>query len=387
MSKDVYFHSGTVQKFREKLFNNVFTKYDINSDEKRITETISDTEKHTYDGFEVKDSKTRKTYFVPSNWIEQMPIKIKNARKLVYSKKIYYLSEDVVSVKFPARDEMSFKQWFDVWFPLNHTNPSSVRIAKFCILASALDRGYSRLVSEKSFGKDGIVDNLIQLVGKGRNISNATAAKLFQLISEDFTAFNELAGFGGEKKAIFQQFFLEAGDANKTIYEHGSTGSDKTGNKADISKYGFVIMHNLPEYYFEKGMETFEQMFTHAVFDRFFPVLLEGQVESKHQFIGKNFDFESISEEATPFLKQWISKFYFMKETFTNMSNKYDISKYNLELDGRNEAASRWYNTFYRIAVLVSEYSDSESEFYEIMDSIYDANRKYVNKVMEMGLI
>lgn len=388
------FHSNSVNLFRDKIYKDIYTIWDISSDEKRIKDSVDSS--IVYDGFEMKDRKTKKTLFLKSSYnlngqrrgiTNAMPIKVLNTKKIVYSRKIYHLITDWKSVKFEPSDEISFKNFFDSWFPIEHTNEDDKLVAKFLILASATSRSFSRIVTGAGFGKDGIADNLINITGKGRNVGTASPAKLFQLISDDFTVFNELAGFGGEKREIMQKFFLETGDASKNIYEHGTTGSDKTNSQADISNYGWCIFHNLPEYYIEKGQSTFEQMFTPAVFDRIFPVLLEGRVCSNNSFININKDFDKLVNDNIKSYANWIGKFYSIKDKMKKEFVKYKLDKYKLGADSREESSSRFYNSFYRIAKLVQMYNSDETQFYKIMDIIYDRHKKYIKKVTELGLI
>ena len=387
------FHSEAINLFRDKIYRDIYTKWDISGDEKRIKD-VSDGA--VYDGFEMKDRNTKKTLFLRSTFMKNgdkghitqiMPIKVIDTKKIVYGKKIYHLITQWKSVKFDASDYMPFRTFFDSWFPLEHTNEEDKLVAKFAVLASATARGFSRIVTGAGFGKDGMADNLINVVGKGRNVGSASPAKLFQLISDDFTVFNELAGFSGEKKDIMQKFFLETGDVSKNVYEHGTTGSDKTASQGDISNYGWCIFHNLPEYYVEKGQSTFEQMFTPAVFDRIFPLLLDGRVASDNSFINVNKDFKKMVDENITDYAEWIGCFYRIKRDINSVVLRYDLSRYDLSMKGRKEASSRFYNTFYRIAKLVQEYSKSDDEFYKIMDLIFDRHKKYIKKVQDMGLI
>jgi hypothetical protein len=401
------FHSEAVSIFRDEIYSDIFTKWDISGEEKEIKEKLPETttedsngNKKTivptmpHKGFEIRDRKTKKTYFLESKVgdtdqyiTEVMPIKIKQTKELVYGRKVYHLVTKWISVKFEPTSNMSFRDWFDVWFPLEHTSEDDKMVAKFCVLASAIGRGFSRLVTGAGFGKDGMANNLINVVGKGRNVSTASKAKLFQLISEDFTVFNEIGGLGGDNKVTMQDFFLQTGDVGNAVYEHSTTGSDKTSSQADITKYGWCIFHNLPEYYMDKGLECFEQMFSHAVFDRVFPLLLDGAVESKHSFMNVNIDFKRLVKESKNDYRHWIGCYYRMKEGFNNIQLKYKLDRYELQVEGRKESASRYYNTFYRLAKLVQEYSETEEEFYTIMDKIYARHKKYIGMVKELGLI
>jgi dTDP-4-amino-4,6-dideoxygalactose transaminase len=115
--------------------------------------------------------------------------------------------------------------------------------------------------------------------------------------------------------------------------------------------------------------------------------LLDGAVESKHSFMNVNIDFKRLVKESKNDYRHWIGCYYRMKEGFNNIQLKYKLDRYELQVEGRKESASRYYNTFYRLAKLVQEYSETEEEFYTIMDKIYARHKKYIGMVKELGLI
>lgn len=381
------FHSSAVDLFRKRVYSNIYTIWDIKGDEKVINERLSNGDKVFYKGFEIKDQNTKQIIFLPSENVKDMPVKVKKTHEIVYSRKVYHIAKDVRSVKFPSDNSMGMRDWMDVWFPLEHTSPEDLMVAKFLIAASASNRAFTRICTGAGFGKDGAVDNLINITGKGRNVSTASPAKLFQLIGEGFTAFNEIGGFGGEKKDIFQDFFLNTGDASKTVYEHGTTGSDKTKSSADISEYGWCILHNVPEYYIGKGQLTFEQMFTPAVFDRVFPVLLRGGVKPKNNFMSPNVKFRQIVEEGMEDYKKWIGYFFWLKENIYKTECRFKLKDYDLTVPNRKEAGSRFWNSLTRIAVIVSLYANTQEEFDYWMDIIYERHKDYIKAVDDLGLL
>lgn len=209
------FHSACVDLFRDRVYNNIYTINDIKSDEKVMRIKISDGVYDTYIGFEIPNNITKQTLFIPSKSSdgtpihESMPIKVKKTVPVVYGKRVFHYISEYTTLKFPQDDSMPMKEFIDNWFPLEHTSPDSIFVGKVAILASAVDRGFSRLVSKKGFGKDGIADNLLHLTNCGSNISEASNAKLYQLINSGFTVFNEVAGLGGELKQKFQRLFLD----------------------------------------------------------------------------------------------------------------------------------------------------------------------------------
>ena len=380
------FHSKAVDIFRKKVYSNILTIYDVKSDEKQISVFV-DGEKTNIQGFEFRDQETRKTFFVQSQHMNELPFKVLETETQVYARKVYHLVKRIKPGKPIVSDEMSVKEWIDSWFDLEHTSKEDLMVAKFLVASSATSRTFTRICTGAGFGKDGIVNNLIGITGKGKNVNTASPAKLFQLIGEGFTAFNEIAGFGGERKETMQNFFLVTGDSGATVYEHGTTGSDKTKSNADISEYGWTILHNLPEYYMNKGQLTFEQMFSHAVFDRVFPVLLEGGVKPKNDFMKVNIDFDRLVDDSLGEYKRWIGRYFHLKSILYKTKCRFVLKEYDLSVPGRKESGSRFWNNFNNIAVLVSLYAETQEEFDHWMDIIYDRHKKYITKVEELGLL
>lgn len=383
------FHKSAVTAFNNMVFKDVYKHYDIVSDEKTIKETDEKTGHDVvHSGFEIKDQESKKTYFVPSGYVSEMPIKIRASKKVIYSRKVYHLVTRADSILIKPEKTMSVKSFVDSWFPLNSTSNDDLLYAKLLILNSVINQDWSRLCTKQGFGKDQIVNNLISLSGLGRKVSKASVAKLGQLTEEGYTAFNEIAGFGGsgEKQEIFQDFFLTTSDGND-VYEHETTGSNKTKSSYDISDYGYNILHNVPEYYISNGKPVFEQMFTPAVFYRIMPFMLRGQLKGNDDFINTNLDWDEFVKEHFNSYKDWVAMLWWIKDNKSKFTATYDSSSYPLEAEP-GEETSRWGGTFNRLACLVSSYCEGDDAgFNYIMKGLYGRHKDYLEKVRSLGLI
>src|SRR6056297_2513416 len=135
-NKKYLFHSSAVDIFRSKVFNNIFTKYDITGDEQVITENTKDGVKIRHKGFVIKDKDSKRNYFIPSSGIKNnekvsitdlMPIRIKKSREIDFRNKVFHLVENnYVTVRFQECNDMLMKDFFDNWFNIEHTNPKDL---------------------------------------------------------------------------------------------------------------------------------------------------------------------------------------------------------------------------------------------------------------------
>jgi hypothetical protein len=359
----------------------VFHKFDIVGDERIFKNTITD---EKYQGFEVKDRESKKSYIILSEDVKKMPVKVLSAEKIIDGRRVFYIA-DVATVKFPEDDKLGMRRFIDLWFPLNHTHPKDLLLAKFVTLVPTITKAFTRVITKQSFGKDGLINTIIDLTTMGANITEASDAKLGTMIDLGFSVFNEISGYSGETRKILQRFFLATAETNINTYEHTTTGSDKTKSRYDISNYGYSVFHNVNDYYRTRGLPLFEEMFSKAVFYRIFPIQLQGQVDDK-EFIGYQYDVKSTVKENLDVYKQWIGYWYWLRNNFKYQTLNYDISKYQLIAED-NEKVSRWISTFTNIAKVIQMYSLNEVEFYTLMDELYKRHRDYIKSVQEEGLI
>jgi hypothetical protein len=413
------FNSKAIAIFKEEKFSNIFHAYDLSSEEKLLKCKVPPFARPYFDnaeeiylkGYELKDPKSKMTYLLPSGFKNEQgnyvhistlfPIKIKRSYEVYHGKKVYHWvgSENLTSVAYPQSEDPFLKQDIDTWFDIEHSNPNDMKVCKFMLLASHAG-GFSRGIGDKGFGKDGLGNTLIGVTGIGNNISKVKSdAKWIKLIDDKYTLFNEISGFGGERLEIAENFFLGTGDENTPVYNHSTTGTDQTGNSRDITRYSYSIIHNPPSYYMEKGKITFEQMFQPAVFDRFFPLKLEGGVLGKNSFQDPSIDFKEVAHKSMDFYKQFIGDVVWIRNELWKQALLFSIDKYIIGYEGRSETSSRWMNTFIHIAQVVQEYVKYDEHknlvpmdvrerlFYENLDLVYNSHQRAVAEIKELSLI
>jgi len=396
------FYDKAISEFYNQMYADVYMDYQLTGDEMVLKE-LTDSGVILYEGFPLKDRKNLKMYFIPSTYKDvnskthrvKFPIKIKESHKVIWKGKIFYVAK-YVTTKFPEKDDISFSEFIDEWFPIKHNNPEDVLVAKFLTLTTMLTNSFAAISTPPSFGKDGIVSNIYNLTMFGRNTKGGTEAKVSQMLEDKHTTFNEVVGVSKSISEVLYPFFKGVA-AGQKFYEHTSTGSNVTKNRYEIGDYGFVVFFNEPQEAVENGKLTWEEQYDYAVFDRVMPFLLSGTVAKENQYKDVyGVDWVQYVEDHKQEYIDFISRFYFDLKHINSQTLLYPLSKYNLDYRDRKkgEDSVRWQNTFNNIGRIVSRYVESkysenkrEEEFYKLMDLIYQRNRDYLDMVKTLGLI
>ncbi|MGM0641490.1 MAG: hypothetical protein ACQESN_08730 [Thermotogota bacterium] len=346
---------------------------------------IRDDNKVGYEGFELKDFKSKKVYFVPSEIIHQMPFKITQSKKIIFRGKVYHLVIGTDSKKMEADDTLDTKTLVDYIFPAKHTSSDDLLLCKLICILTATTKSFFRISTRQGFGKDAVANNIISLVGHGTNVGDASAAKLATLIDEWFTYFNEVSGYAGAERDELQKFFLRNGDPKNNTYQHKTTGSEVTYPVYDTSNYGFTVFYNLPSYYMNKGIPFFDTMFLDSVLYRIFPVLLKGQVNDPN-FVNAQYDARQIIIDNIEDYKKVVGKLIYLRDNLADEVVKFDLSKYNFKVSN-NEEIGRWNTQFINFAKIVQLYTDfKEKEFYKIMDLMYSRHKDYIKELEKYNI-
>lgn len=386
------FHYDAIEVFRNMLYKGVYRTSDIVGNEKQIKDALGN---RYIKGFEIKDHKTKKLLFLPSKYVSQMPIKVKSGctTEVVFSGKVYHIIEDVIELQPQPADTMGFARMFDDWFALKHTNEDHKTNMKFIVLTNEWTQSAFRAVTRQAFGKDGIVNTSISITDCGKKVQTVSHAKFAQLMEYPYTCFNEIAGFDGERKEIMENLLIQVCDGNP-IYEHTTTGSDKTRSSYDIGGYGATICHNIPSYYTDKMKDCFEQMFGDQLIYRIMPFLLEGAIASGCPIAGLKTNFVKLVKDNLGYYQAWLGQFQYMQQIIKERFLTYNVSKYDLRVD-KAETDCRWSSSFNKLALVVQLYMESkyadegerEVKFYERMDNLYESHKAYIDLLKKEGLM
>lgn len=308
-----------------------------------------------------KGQNTETLYFVPTEYINDLPIEIINTRKINYSKEVFNLVTDFKVCRIKPEQILSFRQLVDLSGCPEHTNPTHYKLYKMkCLYGRLKEQFYYRIISQSAFGKTKYKEMLRLLLNKMCIISDPTSAKLFFSIchNKDITL-NEMPDTSNKQLFIkFCNMLMQIGDKTKMV-ENPSRKTDGTFENADTSKLSVCFTHNPPEYYKEKGMKDFENTFPYNVINRYYYNLYEGQT-TFHQVYGYN--AEKVAIENQQFIKDWIKTALWYEENWHKIKNPYP----ECLLDGFKfrDTEPRFKEHFKDFAKCVAEYSDGDMNLY-----------------------
>jgi uncharacterized protein YktA (UPF0223 family) len=268
-----------------------------------------------YYGFKLK--KGLYTYFLQSEHLEHLPLKVTRSEKFDYKGDVMSFIRGLQSINMTPEEKMSFRQLVDSYNNFAHTNPDDWTLAKICALGAFITRVNLRFITEQGLGKDSLVNGVIELSEDGSNIYKATLAKLEYELRNKYIVINEVSTSKKDDKELFEQFFLEAGAFSNTYLARSRAVSGGAGKKEryDISKTSILVLQNTPEYYLETNKDLFETVFTRAVYHRFLPVFLEGHLSEE---FNANFDFDQVLSDNKDELVDWIKTLYYYREQDVN---------------------------------------------------------------------
>jgi len=363
--KKFFAHNDALSQFNELIYKDVLVKENIISRKKAI---VIDKEK--YYGYFL--SKKMESFFLQDSAIDKLPLKVTQKKEVDYKGDVFNFVQGVESVKIPNVKSISFKDVVNLLGSFPHTNELHWTLYKILSVASFCDRINYRVITPLGFGKDCIVNNLIALVGDTVNLYGATFAKLEYSLKYKNLIFNEMGNLKPEDKSNMQQFLLASG-AYFNEYTKRSRKTEDTQEQYDISRTSIGILYNPPEYYIERGQEYFDVMFTKAVISRFIPFFFEGLIQVPQLTVSPKDVAESNMEDY----KNVVSTLNYYKENYLNLENKYELP---IEI-GFNKGEERFERTFLTIAKYVAEYSEDEEEYKELIVSLFNCFRNYLNKI------
>jgi len=389
--KKEYMHKDVVTAVHEMLFTGVYHKHEIRSEEIQIGDKFD-----PYKGFVVKDNNKR-SILIPSKEVKKMPLKVieDDLLEIVDGKRIFHVATFCKSMQIPSSEKMSVRQYFDDWFPLEHTDPKDLLLNKIMVQTARSSQSYNRYMTKQGFGKDGIVNVPLLLCGRGRKFDKGNFVKLASGIEEGYTYFNEISGMLNMKD-IFQSFFESTG-AGDDYYEHETTGSTITKSKYKISDYGYNHGYNYTSYYLNSGKPAYEQIFGPAVIYRLIPFKLEGQVIDTN-FMTQNIDVQGLKDEAFDYFVSWIGRSVWIDENFKklvlpNACAEY-LDKFSFAVE-EGEKTSRWKKGFYDLSKMTYLYckdgdgtkTEQFEEWASLMELFYKRHRAYIEDVKNYGLM
>lgn len=358
---ELYLHNDTISKFNNELYKDIFTSENIVSSKKSIT---FNGEK--FYGFFLEKDKEK--YFMISEFIDKLPLKVKVFKEGDYKGDVFKFVGKVESIIIPAEKRMEFRKLVDIMPMFQHTNPLHFKLFKLVSITAYIDRINVRTSTDAGFGKDSVVNIIMQLVNSTKNIYGATFAKLEYSLTNKLIILNEMGNLKEDDKHNMQEFLLATG-AYFNDYTKRSRKTNNTQEQYDISKLSLLVFYNLPDYYINKSQEYFDQLFTQAVINRFIPFVFDGRLTTN---FGQVFDIDDVMIKHKQTYKDIIATLNYFKQN--NVKEiKYKVDK-SLTFP---DTLKRYERTFNTILKYVSEYAESQEEFDELSKELYKCYKRY----------
>ncbi|MCD6347797.1 MAG: hypothetical protein J7L96_10290 [Bacteroidales bacterium] len=316
----------------------------------------------------------RQKWLLDREIISDLPIKIQGEELLPYRNKLYHVVTEYSSVKIKPEKRMTFRELVDA-FDLKHSSPKDFKLFKILALASEIGRLNFRVATEAGFGKDSFFSILGFLRNDVSIVNPRTAPAVEYRLLNKVLVLNELSNLESSQRALLQEILLLIGDL-KNVYEKSSRATNDTKDEYDISKLSLVICYNTIDYYQAIGKEDkfFDNLFTHAVLDRFIPFKLNGRLDMR-QFDVSLTDsriedtFKSNSELYTSVVRtiEWY-KHNYMEEL--------EKKQWNLEIK-KTVLHGRHILLFEKICDFLALYAESKEEYQQLVTQLYKAYKEY----------
>jgi len=362
------FHNSSLQEFNNLLYKDVLTNSNISSRE----QIYNFTKLGAKTGFKLeKHNDLKTTYFLETEHIDKLPLKIKETKKDSFRTDVFHLVTKVVSVKIPSSRETSFRNVVDWLCNFEHDRPLHWTLYKILIIVATIDRINFRVATEAGFGKDSVVNAIIELVNQTANIYGATFAKLEYYLLNNFLFFNELGGLKDSDKSNMQTFLLETGDFKNKYGKHSRKTAD-TKEIYDISNTSVGVASNTNEYYTQKNQQPFVSMFTKAANNRFLPLKFEGVLT---QDFSKNFNVNNMVTANKRFYQQLIGTINWYRQNNTKVQAV--DWHYNPTRDF-GYGGLRRNQTYNTICKYISLYAHSKAEYQHLTDELYKCYKSQV---------
>jgi len=365
IDKSQMFNSATLIHFNQKLYSNILAEDSVYGDER----ALSNMNYGIRTGYTLK--KGTKIYFLPSEWIDKLPLKIRDSTKITDRTNVYHLIRDCISIKIPSENAIPFRELIDTLCNFEHTYPNQFLLYKIMCIVAYVSRTNWRVASPPAFGKDSVVDIIRDLTNNCARIDKASPAKLDFVLKFPFILCNEIASLKKEEKDVFLQFGLSAG-AKQNRYTKPTRKSQGTKEIYDISLLSLCFTYNDAKYYREKGFNSFDESFPEQFLDRFFPVKLDGFLKvGQFKRVGE-VDFKKLAEDFHIDFVNILKTLQYLTEN--QLKPKYEINEGYVFGKGRY----RWKNDFNIICGYIGHYAKDKEEYTMLTDMLYEAHKRYI---------
>lgn len=366
------FNFELLNQFNKEYYANILSLSHLYSDEIAIKN--KETEENEY-FYIMKKSKT--SYLLPSKFIEDLPIKIIETKKIPYKSKAYELITKFKSVNIKEEKIYSFKELINNFLPYQHEEPDQYTLWKIIIKTAYDDRINVRCISYPGWGKDSPLSVLKLLFGDVALVNKPNYAKLKKLLNgaPKILGLNEIENIKPESVREMSKYYEDTGNfAPEWVNDTRAT----TGTVEEISlaNHSSLTFYNFPETESEK---VFDKLFKPKVRARILPILLIGGSNTTSGMLHK---FSYIEPYITQEEKEEIIKFIRSWRYYENhWLEEYKNKKQYKQLHHFDNV--RWERSYTAICKRINLYAEDEKEYnkYEnLLFTLINMYEDYVNK-------
>ena len=363
------------KEFSKLNFDKLLNHNDVHGLESFITYN-----KNQIEGFELRkthvDKKVPTTYFIRTKDIPKLPIIATKTIKIHDGRKVYHLITECDSMNIPAVEVYTWKELVDqTGLPKEcHSNPTHHTLYKAKKLYGRLKpHVYDRTVTESAFGKTKYLEWTRMNINNMSMISDPSPAKIFYAACHTRNIIiNELPDDTNKTNFIkICNSLMNLGDGTNEL-DNPSRATAGTTETADTSGTSLAFTHNIPSYYSNDGLRTFEQIYPYNVINRFYYNLYEGFLSP---VFPEQMNYKELSIKYSTFFKGVISTMLYFEKHWPSLKNKYP--KVSLVEYKFLKKESRFRDHFVDFAKCLSHYAPTEEMYKYLLDAEYKSHTSY----------
>ena len=368
MKKELY-HYDNITAFNKQRYDHILNANNVSGDEIAIKDKDTEEEEFFY-----PLKKNKINYLLPSQYIDELPLKIINDYKSSWRSKAYKMITSIKSIKIIGKKTMSYKQMIDNFIPYAHIVPEEFKVWKIICNVAYMSRINIRAISYPGWLKDSPLVILAMLRGDVTTLNKPTFAKLKYVLAGNnkILGMNEVQNIKSEEKYPLAKYYEDVGDF-KPKFVSDSRATGHTREECSIINHSSMTFYNFPK----KDTETlFDDVFDPKILSRIFPILLSGgnhdETACLETFGLINSEFtEEDYDEMTAYLKNHV----YYEENYKELLK---AKAWNNPHSFRN---TRWQRNYDTICQGLKLYSDDEREFIRLERVFYSMHRNYMDYI------
>jgi hypothetical protein len=362
-----------LSKFNDIFYKDLLQKKHVLDGEKFIktvnTPESTESDEQNLNNFFFVLQKGHNKYLLQSEYINELPIFVKDFDRVGYKGEGYNLIKSYETARFKPERQHSFRELIDNLATISHDTTKHFTLWKIICMTSYIDRINIRVSSQPSFGKDSVMDLLNDLVSSVAVVQKPTIAKLEYLSMNKILMVNELMNLSKQEYRDIEQYLLSVG-AFKNNYTKRSRAQSEGREEYDISKLSLVLAYNNVEDYPDGSTEYFDRVQTNQVKERFLPLKFGGVITERFLDIP---DAEKIAMENKGFFISMARSIRYYEENWRKELKAYPEINFGL--------LGRWKRNFETISHFINLYSESEEEYKDLMMELYKCHTDYLGMV------